>query len=106
MKIVESRPVPLSEVKKLLSERKKHSELEYEQEQAADHADKFAKRTPEATTKLVKELTSKFLVLDAETALKLTDIAPKYTETIKATLLRKKVELNDEEMAELLKVLQ
>lgn len=106
MKIVESRPVSVAEAKKLLEQRSKDAELEYEQAQAADHSDKFSTRTPEAVQKLAKEIMEKSGKLDLEISLKLADICPKQPETLKSILLRKKVDLSDEEAEELLKILQ
>lgn len=106
MKIVGSKPVSVSEAKKLLEQRSKDTELEYEQSQAAVHSDKFTTRTPEAVQKLAKEIMEKNGKMDLEVAIKLVDICPKQPETLKSILLRKKVDLSDEETEEILKMLQ
>lgn len=106
MKVVDTMPVSVSEAKKLLDQRKEDSELEYEQTQAADHAEKFVKHKPEGIMKTAKEMVEKNSNLDMEIAIKLIDIAPRRPETVRAILLRKKVDVTDEEVEEILKMLK
>jgi len=106
MKVVESRPLTIPEAKELLEERAKDTELEYEQAQAAEHAQKFSHHKADAAPRLSKELIGKCDKLDPETAAKLVDISPKRLETLKAILIRKRIDVSDEEAAELLKMLR
>jgi DNA-directed RNA polymerase subunit F len=106
MKIIKSRPVPLSEAKELLEERKKNvEELGYEQAQAAEHAEKFSRSKASEAEKLAASL-AKDSGLDSETAIKIVDLSPKHPETVKAILIRNKIDLPDEEIEKLLKSLK
>jgi len=68
----------LAEMKKILSEKGKDKELNYEQKMALDHAKLFAKLTPAKAEKLKKELMG--LELSSEIAVKLVDILPNAVE--------------------------
>jgi len=106
MKIIQSKPLTIPQAKELLDERAKGTELEYEQSQAAEHAEKFSHHKAEAAPLLAKELIEKCDKLDPETAAKMVDISPKRLETLKAILVRKRVDVSDEEASELLKMLR
>jgi DNA-directed RNA polymerase subunit F len=64
----------LAEVKKILAEKAKDKELNYEQKMALDHAKQFAKLTPLKAEKLKKELME--MELPNEVATKIVDILP------------------------------
>lgn len=64
----------LAEVKKILTEKGKDKELNYEQKMAFEHAKQFAKLTPVKAEKLKKELME--LELPNEVATKIVDILP------------------------------
>jgi len=64
----------LTEIKKVLAEKAKDKELNYEQKLAYDHAKQFAKLTPVKAEKLKKELMD--LELPNEVATKIVDILP------------------------------
>jgi len=64
----------ISEIKKILTEKAKDKELNYEQKQALEHAKQFSKLTPLKAEKLKKELME--LDLNYEVAVKLVDILP------------------------------
>lgn len=64
----------LAEVKKILTEKAKDKELNYEQKMALEHAKLFAKLTPLKAEKLKKELME--MELPNEVATKIVDILP------------------------------
>jgi len=68
----------LSEVKKILTEKAKDKELNYEQKMALEHAKQFAKLTPVKAEKLKKELME--IDLPSEVATKIVDILPNSVE--------------------------
>ncbi|MEM3422668.1 MAG: RNA polymerase Rpb4 family protein [Candidatus Bilamarchaeaceae archaeon] len=105
MDILESQPISVAEVKKILEERKKEGELNYEQAMALEHADKISKLTPKKAQELVDALLEKNKKLLRETAIKIIDVQPKKASTLKAILLKDKIELNDDEINEILKLL-
>lgn len=106
MDIVSSKPVTVSEAKEMLVKRKEQSELEYEQNQALDHAEKLAKLEAKAAQKLVQEIMKKNEKIGEELAVKLVDIKPKKAETLKTILIKDKVELTEEEVNAILALLQ
>ena len=106
MNITGARPISVNEARELLEERSKESELEYEQLQAFEHAQKFSKYGKAETEKLCKLITEKYPNIDLELAQKLADISPKSPETLKAIVLRKRVDVSDEEAAGILGMLK
>jgi len=105
MNITSSKPITLSEAKNILEKRKKEAELEYEQQQAFEHTEQFAHLEPKAAKKLVDELMKNEKV-NIDTAIKIVDIMPKKPETLKAILLKDKIEMTDEEITQLLELLK
>jgi DNA-directed RNA polymerase subunit F len=107
MKIVSTKPVSISEVKEILEKRKEgESELGYEQQQTFEYAEKFARRSRKETASVAEKLMKANKKLTEEAAIKLADIAPKSMETIKAILLKDKIDLNEEELNDIYKQLQ
>lgn len=97
MDIVSSKPVGLSTVKKILEKRPKE-ELGYEQQQALEYVKTFCKLDEKTAAKLVEGL-SKQSQLTEETLIKLANILPKRSPTLKAILSKDKIELTDEELS-------
>ncbi len=105
MKIIESKPALTAEVRRVLEERKEDGEeLGYEQINALEHATAFSKLDEKKSKALVKKLMEANEKVDIEAATKIADVLPNSPELMKTLLLRKKVELNDEEIAALLKI--
>jgi len=104
MRIVSSKPVPMADVLDVLAERKKAGEeLGYEQANALEHSENFAccdKKKAETVLKKVKAASPK---IDEETAVKIVDIMPKSEETLKAILLKNKIEISMEEIKDIMK---
>lgn len=101
MNLVSSKPVTLEEAKELIKKREKDGELGYEQQQALEYLDKFAK---DKESPKVKEL-MKVGKMTPDVAVKLADIAPKKPETVRAILLKDNVDLSDAEVEEIVKLL-
>ena len=104
MEIKSSKGVALSEVKEILAKRSEETELGYEQAQALEHAGKFCKTDDEKAQKLVKTLTKNDKITE-EIALKIIDIMPNDPATLRAILARDKIEMSDEEAAQIVKEL-
>lgn len=105
MKVIESKPALTVEVRRVLEERKEDGEeLGYEQVNALEHATAFAKLDEKKAKALAKKLVEANEKIDGEVAAKIVDVMPKSPELMKTLLLRKKIELNDEEITELLKI--
>jgi DNA-directed RNA polymerase subunit F len=106
MKTTSSEAVSLAEVKDALKKREKESEeLAYEQAQSLEHADKFSEVTPAKAKKLISEI-RKNEKIPEETAVKIVDIMPKHVSTLKAILIKDNVELSDEELEAIIKLLK
>ncbi|MEK6982390.1 MAG: hypothetical protein AABX38_05655 [Candidatus Micrarchaeota archaeon] len=105
MQVIEIKPVSFSKVTAILEQRAKDGELGYEQQQALDYVKIVSKFSESETTKILNALL-KIGKLNESVAIKLIDIAPKNTNTIKAIALKDKVELSDEEISEIQKILQ
>jgi len=104
MEVKKSEPTPESEVKSILSKRKKEDEeLAYEQAQALEHADMFAELTPAKCKKLIEDI-AKNEKIPLETAVKIANIRPKQVPTLKAILIKDKVELGEDELVEIIKL--
>ena len=104
MKTTSSNPVSVAEAKEMVNKRIKDGELNYEQTLAIEHAEKFANGTAKVLKKKADDIVKKNEKIPMETAVKIVDIAPKMLSTIKAIMLKDKVELTDEELAEILKL--
>jgi len=104
-KVIESKPVDLTQVDEILKERKKDvEELSYEQSLALKHAKKFVKITPAKARKLFEEL-SEVQGLTDESKVKLIDVMPKDMETLKL-LVPKNAQLSDEKLTEILGIVK
>lgn len=104
MRIISSEPTTLEEVKKALSERKKDGELDYIQEQTLEYAEKFS---DDSKDKKFKNVLSKLeeMKVPSKTALKIIEIWPKKTETLKLILFRERVELSEDNLNSIVEML-
>ena len=100
MKVKSSKIIPTSEAHKILTKRSEDGELGYEQSQALDHS---AKR-PETSKKLLDALMENGKI-DEELAVKLADIRPKTPATVRAILVKNKIDMSEEEIVAILKEL-
>ena len=102
MEVKAKQAVPLSEVKKILKKRAEESEeLTYEQQQALEHAEKFAP-SEKAQKEIIKKL-KEIEGLPEECVVVLADIKPKKAETVKAILTKYKLDQNEDLVNEVLK---
>ncbi len=106
MDIISSKPVSVVEAKELLLKRKEQGELEYEQNQSLEHAEKFLHVDEKTVKKKVHELMKVSSKITDEVAFKIVDIMPKKADTLRAILIKDKVELTEEEQNAVLAVLQ
>ena len=104
MDIKSTKPVSLLEAKEILEKREKDGELGYEQSQALEHAKKFCNMDSKKLQKVLGTLTKNEKVTD-EIALKIIDVMPADSATIKAILAKDKIELSEEELNSIIKEL-
>ncbi len=103
MDIQESEPVSMLFIKKELSGREKEGELGYEQAQALEHARNLCTLTPAKLENIRKKL-FEFDSLNEETIIKITDVMPSEASTLKAILLKDRIELDDSAIEEIIKL--
>lgn len=104
MEIKSSKPVSLSEAKEILTRRKGDGELGYEQMQALDNTEKFATMDSKKTQKLVENLIKHYKISE-EVAIKIVDVRPDNPATLRAILVKDKIELSEEDINKVLKEL-
>ncbi len=92
--------VTLNEVRDILEERKKKKELTYEQQLAYEHAKRASGMDKAAEKKLQKALAE--LGVEGKAAVKVIDILPKTTLTLKQILMHENRTFSDEEIAKIL----
>ena len=104
MEIISTKPLSLAEVKERFEEREKEGTLTYEQQQAYEHVKKFAVENVKEVNALIKKL-GEIKKLSLDSIVKIVDIKPRKAETLKLILMKDKIELSDEEIGEVLKIL-
>ena len=104
MKMKSSKAVSLFEVEKILTKRGEEGELGYEQTMALEHAKKFCKHDSKKAQTILSSLTKNEKITEA-IALKIINIMPKDTATLKAILAKDKIEMSEEELAQIIKEL-
>jgi len=96
-------PVPLAEVKRLLTEEAGRRTLPREAMLAQQHAELFARLEPEANRKLIEELRTLPFV-DASLATKIADVLPQYPEEVRLLFSKERVVLDEAQIAKLLEI--
>ena len=92
MEIKSSRPVSVSEAKEILTKRKEDGELGYEQMQAFENSERFAAPDSKKVERLVESV-KEIGKLSEETAIKIVDIRPDNPATLRAILVKDRIEL-------------
>ena len=99
-----SEPVPLSTVKQMLTEEAGRRTLPREALLAQQHAEAFARLSPEDTAKLQGELTA-LPYVSAGLAVKLVDILPQYPEEIRLLFAKERIALEEAQVTGLLELI-
>jgi DNA-directed RNA polymerase subunit F len=97
-------PVPLAQVKQMLSDEAAQRPLPREALLAQSHAELFARLTAEATDKLIAELRT-LPYVDATIAVKLADLLPQYPEEIRLLYSKERILLDETQITRLLEIL-
>ncbi len=103
MDVKSSKAVTVSEAKEILAKRKEEGELGYEQAQALENSERYSKYDSEKAKALVDTLAKG--KIPRETAIKIVDICPDNAATLRAILVKDRIELSDEEINGVLKEL-
>ncbi|MCE5214364.1 MAG: RNA polymerase Rpb4 family protein [Methanobacterium sp.] len=101
-KVIETDPITIAEVKKMLEERSQIHELNYEQNLALDHVTKFVKIDDEPAIELVKELKE---IIKKIQAIKLADIMPKDMADMRLMFAKERGSHKQEELEKLLEII-
>lgn len=101
-KIVDSKPSPTSEAKRIL-ERAKEEELGEFQRRTLDYASKFSKITPAKAEKLVRDLSEKFQ-LDRKDSIQIVNTMPRYLEELRTILTVKGRIISASQLEDILKL--
>lgn len=104
MIVQSSKPVTISEVKEILKKRGEEGELGYEQKETLEYVDKFAKDTKKDANSKVHEL-MKDEKITIETAVKIVDLKPSKIETLRAILIKDRIDLNEEQLNNVIKII-
>ncbi len=96
-------PVPLATVKQLLATEAAQRTLPREAQLALQHAEAFARLSPEQTAKLLAELKTLPFV-DASIAVKLADVLPQYPEEVRLLFAKERVFLDEAQVTRLLEI--
>ncbi|MGB9703314.1 MAG: RNA polymerase Rpb4 family protein [Candidatus Micrarchaeia archaeon] len=102
--ILNKKIVLIQEALEILENRKKESELGYEQELAYEHAKKFSKLTKEKAEKLITQL-GEIKKLSDEAKIKIVEILPKNEDTIRQILANEVYTLNEEEIKKIMEII-
>ncbi len=102
MNIKSSKPLTVSEASEILAKRKEEGELGYEQSQAVDNSARYATEPSKVRKQMDAIVSSK---ITQEIATKIVDIAPNNPATLRAILVKDRVDLSEEEIAAVLKEL-
>lgn len=103
MDIKSSKPITVIQAHEILAKRKDDGELGYEQSQALENSERFCKCDDAKAKKIIDAITGGKVSTDL--AVKIVDIYPDTPSTLKAILVKDKVELSDDEIAKILKEL-
>jgi DNA-directed RNA polymerase subunit F len=101
-KIIETDPITITEVKEMLEERSQTHELNYEQNLALDHVNKFAKIDTKTAVELVDELKE---IIKKIQAIKLADIMPKDMAEMRLMFAKERGSHKKEELEQLLEII-
>jgi len=108
MKLVESTPVALWKVSELLEERKREAggNLEFEQNNTLEYANAFSKLSESKGKALMTEIQEISPSLPVDQVIQLMDLLPKKEEEIRLVIQSAKMELPDEQVKELAKLMK
>jgi DNA-directed RNA polymerase subunit F len=104
MDVKHSKPVTVCEAKDILAKRKEEqAELGYEQNQALEHSERFAKLDADKARKIVEKIAKG--KISEELAVKIVDVHPATVASLKAITSKDKIELSDEDAEKILREL-
>jgi len=108
MKLVSEKPITLLEINEMLKKRQKEStgEFPYEQQNTLDYSEKFVDRIAPAKAKELKKELVALGFLSGEQISTLVNILPKKDDVTKACLTGEKLDVTEEQVKEVTKVIK
>lgn len=100
-KVIDTDPITIAEVKKMLEELSKHYELTYEQNIVLDHVTKFSKIDAESANKLVEELAE---TLKKTQATKIADVMPEDMADLRLLFAKERGTYKKEDLEKILEI--
>ena len=101
-KVLETEPISVAEVKKVLEEFSEENELSYEQNLTLDHVRKFSKITFEASEKLIEELLE--LLGQKKYAIKVAYMMPEDLADLRLLFAKERIPYEKEKMENVLEI--
>jgi DNA-directed RNA polymerase subunit F len=102
----EVKPVPIAEVKEILTKASEdREELLYEQKIALEHAQKFGRISVKDTKEMIKELV-KLDLFEERHACKVADLLPLTVDEVTAIFAKEKVAINDEKAKKIIDIVK
>ncbi len=105
MKVNSSIPLTFASVKEILKVREEDGELGYEQKQVKEYIEKFSKYNKKEAENLVEKLMENKKIT-REIATIIVNISPKCAETIETIVFKSKIELSNEDVEKIIKLLK
>ncbi|MDR1721447.1 MAG: RNA polymerase Rpb4 family protein [Methanobrevibacter sp.] len=100
-KTLETNPIPMANVKKILEDFSQEYELDYEQNLTLDHVTKFSKLPLEETEKLIDALEEK---VKRKVAIRIADILPEDLADLRLLFAKERIVVKKEDMQGILDI--
>lgn len=103
-KVLESEPIPIAKVKKLLNEFSQEKELLYEQNLTLDHVTKFSKASAKNAEELIAKL-EKEKDLKKKHAVRIADLMPEDLDDLRLLFAKERIAIKNDEMESILEII-
>lgn len=96
------KPLPVTEVKRLLEKRKKEGELTYEQKVSLEYAQEFGKAAQTKVSKAIEDLASQGI--DERIAVQIVNVQPKTKEEVKLIFEKVRSRISEDQVKKILDI--
>lgn len=103
--VIESEPIPSSEVKEILEEFSEENELNYAQNVTLNHLSRFKRYSPEDAKKIYEELQEEFGLRD-KVAAHIVDFVPEDLADLRLLFAKEPTKIDKEDMEKILEKLE
>lgn len=105
MRIIETKPITMTEAKEIMVRREKEGELGYEQKIALEHLKKFTKLKPDKSKQFIDEISS-VLRMNPETLAQIANILPKTPDEIRMIFAKERFSLKEDEITKIIEIVK